>query len=265
MFFTLCGCDLSSADMHEIKLNKKKPTIIRVIKENEAHISTIYLKDILLENASFENIETSNRPLIGFFGDSLTCGYGLLDYKGLTFKTEYEEFTKSYAYLTSFALNMDYLVVARSGISIALKIYCDRLFKEVYDTVDMYQKCSFDRKVDYAVFNLGTNDSGAYSLMDEKDKEPSRQLFIKEFILLIERIIKDNPGVKIVIIYNMVLIEEKMNDAIKEVKEYIQNHYENKIELLKFIPNGDGGCGHPYYPNHEENSKLLIETIKKMG
>ena len=34
---------------------------------------------------------------------------------------------------------MDYSVVARSGISVAIPIYIEQLFKEIYDTVDMYE------------------------------------------------------------------------------------------------------------------------------
>ena len=248
-----------------ISINDLNKALIKVIKETETCVSNLYLEDIVLENASIDENIPHNRPLIGFFGDSLTCGYGLLDYHGTTYNTEYQEESIAYPHLCAEKLDMDYLIVARSGISVALKIYVDKLFKEIYDTVDMTRKCQYDRKLDYAVFNLGTNDNGAYSLLnDEKEKEESYRLFKKEYIELIEKVIKDNPGVKIVILYDMVILLEDTIKVIKEIYQYIKEHHDNQIELLRLNQNADGACGHPYYPAHEEAASMLAEVIKKM-
>ncbi len=243
--------------------NISDKALVRVIKLNETYLSSIYLSDIVLENATLGDILPSRRKLVGFYGDSLTCGFGLLEYKGAGFKMETEDFTKSYANLACSALNMDYSVVARSGISVILKIWCDKTFKEIYDTVDMLDKGILDRKLDYAVINLGTNDSGAYSLLKE-NKESALLEFKEEYINLLERIIRDNPGVKLILCHSMVYIFDEFINAIKESKEYINNHYDNPCEIIAFAPNGDGADGHPYWPAHEENSKLLVNAIKKL-
>ena len=244
--------------------NKEKEVIIRVIKVNETYVSSIYLDDIILNNARLIQTKHSNKPLIGFFGDSLTCGYGLLDYKKPDFSMEGEDFSKTYAYLACFHLNMDYTVVARSGISMALKIYIDQLFKEIYDTVDMFNKCEVDKNLDYAVINLGTNDNGAYSLLKE-NQESALKEFKKEYIALLERIIKDNPHVKIILCHSMVLLLKETINVIEEVKEYINKHYKNPCEVLAFVPNDEGGSCHPYYTAHEENAKLLVNAVNKLA
>ena len=243
----------------------EKELIIKVIKLNEVYISSMQLLDIKLSGAEFCEIKPSKKKLIGFFGDSLTCGYGLDDYHGLEFKTAGEDFTKTYACLACLALNMDYTVVARSGISVANPIYVDRLFMEIYDTVDMMEKCVDERKLDYAVINLGTNDANAFSLLnDEKEKKVALKTFEIKYKELVETIIKDNPGVKLVLSYRMVNINELFVDVIKEIKNFINNHYDNRCELLEFSPNSDGACSHPYKTAHEENAKLLVNLIKKM-
>ena len=246
-----------------IKLDVKDYTSIRIIKYNEVYLSAVYLEDIVLKNASFCELKPSDKKLIGFFGDSITCGYGLIDYQGTEFKMETEEFDKGYAYLTSKALNMDYLVVARSGISIGIKIWVDQLFNEIYDTVDMFEKCPTKHNLDYAVIYLGTNDqSGCYQ--QAEDKEKALQAFHQEYHILIDRIIKDNPNVKILICYNMIALTKLFVEAIKEKKQYIESHYSNPCRLVRFEADNNGSNGHPYVTAHEEGAKVLVEAIKSL-
>ena len=244
-------------------LSEQKRTVIKVIKLNETYISSIYLKDIVLNGAKFDELPASNKKMIGFFGDSLTCGYGLLELHGEDFKTETEDFTKAYPYLAVKALNMDYTVIARSGISVSLPIYVDKVFNEIYDTVDMYEKCETEKNLDYAVINLGTNDNGAYYQLSE-DKEKALFKFKQDYISLILQIIKDSPNVKIVICHNFVELLEEITDAIKDVYRLIKENAPNPIALVEFKTNSDGANFHPYYPAHEEASKILVEAIKNL-
>lgn len=244
-----------------IPLNNK--TTVRVVKLNEVYLSSIYINGIVLHNCMFEAIKPSNRKLIGFFGDSITCGYGVLDYHGEVFKMEGEDFTKTYARLACLALNMDYSVVARSGISMSIPIYCDKLFGEIYDTVDMYEKCEENRKLDYAVINLGTNDSGAYPIVFKGEDRPEEvELFKERYIALVKRIVDDNPGVKIVLVSQMLPLREEFIEAIIEVYNSLALSLKDNIKLLECVPNSDGASGHPYLNGHEEASKLLINAIK---
>lgn len=246
--------------------NQNKENIVRVIKVNETYVSSIYLDDIILNNAVMLDYKPSHKPLVGFFGDSLTCGFGLLDYQKPEFFMEGEDFTKTYAYLACSKLNMDYTVIARSGISVALKIWVDVLFKEIYDTVDMFDKCKVDKNLDCAVINLGTNDNGAYyANIKEEDQEKAKQSFFDEYLNLVNTIIKDNPNVKLILCHSMVHNDDTIIKPIEKVKEYIDTHYPNKSTILVFKPNGDGGAGHPFWPAHEENSKLLIQAIKELS
>ena len=236
-------------------------TEIRVIKYNEVYLSAIHLEDIVLQNASFAELKPRNKKLIGFFGDSITCGYGLDEFKGIGFKAHTENFSLDYAYLAAKELDFDYTVIARSGISIGIKIWIDQLFNEIYDTVDMFEKCPVEHNLDYAVINLVTNDNGGYYQV-AKDKEKALEEFHQEYYKLVERIIKDNPDVKIVITYGMCYLAELFMDEMKKVYEYLSKRFKNQFRLLEFKPNDDGADGHPYKTSHAENAKLLVEAIK---
>ena len=240
-----------------------KEHTIKIIKLNETYLSSIYLDDIVLFDAQFVLMEPSNKKLIGFYGDSITCGYGIMGKANQPFMMETEDFTKTYAYLACLALNMDYTVIARSGISVALKIWCDKEYHEIYDTVDMYEKGKDDRTVDYAVISLVTNDCTAYlNNVKEEDKPAALIIFKEEYIRLIDRIIKDNPNVKIVMAYNMLPIHPIFITALKETYEYAISHFQNPIHLVEFIPNDNGGACHPHYSEHKNNAKILVKAIK---
>jgi len=256
---------ISGENRINIKLNSDKKTTIRVIKENEAYLSSIALQDIVLDNATFGENKSSKRKLIGFFGDSITCGFGVVDYKGQEFKMETEEFSKTYAYLASFVLKMDYSAVCRSGISLAVPIFVNEKFEDIYDTVDYFQKGKEDRQLDYAVINLGANDRYAIlEIKDQFEKTKSIDLFKQKYIELISRIICDNPNVKIVIAYKMLPLENDIIEAIKEVYETASLQWSNKFEIVEFVPNDEGACNHPYKTAHEINAKILTDIIRKI-
>ena len=235
-------------------------TVVRVIKYNEVYLSAIYLEDILLENAIFGESKPLNKKLIGFFGDSITCGYGLDEFKGTGFKMSVENFSLTYAYLTAKALNLEYTVVARSGISIGIKIWVDKLFNEIYDTVDMFEKCPVEHNLDYAVINLGTNDNSGYFQAAE-DKEKALKEFHQEYTKLVDRIIKDNPNVKIVISYGMCYLSDLFMDEIKKLYENLSKQFKNDFRIVEFVPNDEGTDCHPYKTSHENNANLLIDAI----
>ena len=243
--------------------NKNDVTRVRIIKCNETYISSIYLKNVELENAQFVDIKPLKKSLIEFYGDSLTCGFGNLGKTPEEFKTSTEDFTKTYAYLASFALKMDYSVIAKSGISIALKIYCDKTFDEIYDTVDMFEKCDTNYHVDYAVINLGTNDMGAYNQLEERDGAP--EAFFLAYKSLVDKIISKNKDVKFILCSHMATTyHEDLGIQIQNIVKYIRRTYLNKVKLVEFTPNDGGSGSHPNILAHKENAKLLIEAIKSL-
>ena len=249
----------------EISL-KDSPDInkIKIIKLNETYFSAIYLNGILLLDAHFKNAKRDCKKVIGYFGDSVTCGFGNLDYHGEEFKMETEDFRKTYAYLAAEALGMTYSVVARGGMSVAFPIYNEKLIGDIYDTVDMYHECNRDENLDYAVINLGANDNSGYlQLTNDKDRKKSLVMFKQKYLELIERIIENNSNVKFILCFHMLPLEDSIINAIKEIYNTAKIMYKNQFELLECKPNTDGACCHPYWTAHEEASILLIKILEK--
>ena len=252
---------VSGKNLIEIPLNVACEQLhVKVIKLNEVYLSSLYLEDILLDNAELGELPP-RKKLIGLFGDSITCGFGLLDYHGESFSMESEDFSKTYGFLAAESLGMDCYAVARSGISLTLLIYCDTPFTRIYDTVDMFEKCPLGQPLDYAVINLGTNDHGCYCIMKEEEKEKALKEFSEEYYRLLERIVQDNKGVKLVLASNLIEIQECFLDAMKEAGNRIESKYGNPCRFVKFAPNSDGADNHPYMDAHKEAGALLAQTI----
>ena len=252
---------VSGKNLIEIPLNIACEQLhVKVIKLNEVYLSSLSLEDILLKDAELGELPP-RRKLIGFFGDSITCGYGLLDYHGESFSMESEDFGKTYAFLAAEELGMDCCIVARSGISLTLLIYCDTPFPQIYDTVDMFEKCPLGQPLDYAVINLGTNDHGCYCAMKEEEKGQALEKFSQEYFRLLERIVQDNKGVKLVLASNLIEIQECFLNAMEEAGKRIERKYGNPCRFVKFSPNSDGADNHPYMDAHKEAGALLVQTI----
>lgn len=235
---------------------------VKLLKYNETYVSSLYLEDITLINAKMGELKPENKKRIGFFGDSITCGYGNTERHGEGFTMEHEEFDRAYPFLIAQKLDMDYMVVARSGVSVSRQIWIDQLFDEIYDTVDMFNKCPVDDRLDYAIIALGTNDNGAYALAPEEEKPAALKKFVYDYLSLIGRIIKDNPGVSIVIAYNFVELLEDIKNAFKEIVECASKKYKNSIKLVELTPNAEGAAGHPYLDGHLVFAKEIINAMK---
>ncbi len=101
-----------------------------------------------------------------FFGDSITCGFGVLADSATTpYSTSDEDATKTYAYLTAKSLGADIRVCAISGQGIVCNCAGEHgtLFSEfyAYETRNGKQPHDFKSWVpDIVVINGGTNDNG---------------------------------------------------------------------------------------------------------
>lgn len=92
---------------------------MKVIKLSESCNSTIGIKDINVVSENGIHPSKNKTHKIEFIGDSITCGYGV-DAKDQneSFKTDTEDFSKTYAYKTAEALDADYSVVSYSGYGV---------------------------------------------------------------------------------------------------------------------------------------------------
>ena len=111
---------------------------IKVIKLNEAAFSNLTLMDISLTNVTQVAYDKGRKGIMEFYGDSITCGYGILGKTSDGFSMDSEDATKTYAYLASEALGYEPSLVSQSGISLAMNVFdSNQYFKDIW-----LKKCS---------------------------------------------------------------------------------------------------------------------------
>ena len=236
---------------------------IKLIKESEVYLSSLYLLSIIVDGGRILEKKKVSRKRVGFFGDSLTCGFGLAKRYAPEFTMDSEFFTKAFPYLVANRLNLDYRVIARSGISVACKIYCDLLFEEIIQTIDMYQFYPLEDDLDLAIVNLGTNDRNAFLLLDEKKKIDALNLFKDKYLDLLKMILKHNKDIKILICYNLAKMDSDFSDIYKKIKTEINKEYPKACYLVKLESDNSGASNHPYYLAHQKAATRIVKKIKE--
>ena len=255
---------------------KEKTVKIKIILLSEAVYGGIGIKNINL-NSCNSKVESPIKPinkkdlLIEFIGDSITCGYGVEAHnESENFTTSTENFSKSYAYLTSQQLNADYIIVAYSGYGIIFgdtpeeenefalipKIYTKTSKNEEYPGEWDFNK----RKVDIIVINLGTNDSGYI----KEDPEKRNDEFIQEYANFIKLVREKHQNSYILCTIGTMGV----NFVYPLIEEAVKLVGDNKVSCFE-SPQQDSedGLGANYHPSvktHEKLSKLVSEKISNI-
>lgn len=247
-------------------------TKITVMKLSEAMYSSFAISKI----ASYGNEDitpTEKRDLkIEFIGDSITCGYGIDEGAYGAFSTKTENFSKTYAYLTSQKLNADYSAVCFSGYGV-ISGYTDNGIKNDKLVMNEYDKAGLlsesepiwdfsGSENDLIVVNLGTNDASYCS-----DSYTRRLEFIDAYISLIEKVRQCNPSAYILCILG------DMNNSLfssieSAVSSYIEKSGDFRVEAFMTDFNmGENDIvinGHPGEKSNEYASEVLTEKINSL-
>ncbi len=195
-----------------------------------------------------------------FFGDSITCGYGVLgDFATRTYSTFEEDATKTYAYLTAKSLGADIRVCAISGQGICSNCAGEHgtLFSEFfeYETRDGKHMHDFTGWVpDVVVINGGTNDHGHASLEN----------FRAGCAAILARAREVYPNAHIFWAYGL------MGNRFAPVLESLFDelcHDDDKLHYVYFerITDGEiGANGHPGVRGQARGAKVLTEAIREV-
>lgn len=241
--------------------------IVDIIKNSESPVSQTAITEI-----EVDNIFEYNHPQkykLEFYGDSLTCGYGVLsDNAEDPFTSITESFVDGYAYLTSQNLNCDYSLVSVSGFPVyksrwnlgfPIDSVADMIsfsdYEEPYTMKDVIPWDNSLYKPGMVIINLGTNDESYFTpgtpWIDELvekhgsfDEVRNLKVYKDELSNLRLRIIKflddlfSNYGdIKVVYATGLLKIFEDVNNVINDtIKEYAKTtnkkvyRYEFKVQ-----------------------------------
>ena len=234
---------------------------IKLVKQTHVGLS---ISTLLSLNMKGELIDApkDKELLIEFVGDSITCGYGVVNYPTAGVKSyntaDYADASQAYAYKTSELLDADSSMISVSGwtlisgdSSVPEKVYNYTSYRR--STTDVYTP---SRAADVVVINLGTNDIG---------RDDYAEKFIPEAKAFVSAVREKNPDALIVFAYGMMMSGETLKDFEADVQTIVRElgASDAGVFAVKLPTNQAAGNGHPSIDGHTEAAKMLADFIKK--
>ena len=239
--------------------------IIRFVKLDEAFTS-ITLNDLDFVGCEWVRFDKKYEKKIGFYGDSITCGYGTDGSTPDAFALNTENFGHTYAYTCASALDYDYTVVAQSGLSICMNSWGSEIyFKDIYKTIDYTDPYNHKNDpVDIAVIALGTNDNTKFSTYSADEQKEKVELIYQGYVEIVEMMKEVNPETQFFFVYDLMLFQNGLiTTAIKGTTIYLNNKYgDGTAYMLEFTPDHAGSGAHPGAQASMEDGRILAEFIQ---
>lgn len=251
---------------YQYSFKDNKERLVDIVKANEANDNVFELAEFKVNGALLEyDHKYSYKARV--YGDSTVAGFGILDKSGVASVHNCDS-VRDFCYHALYELNMKMDILSASGYGLTFSIYTCPQNIGIIDFVDKVAVNSHttwndDEKYDILLISLGTNDDSYIQENKGQDKE-NIQKFIKKYQSLIDHELKQNPEIKILMIYGT-LKEERLyylyEQTYKELKPLYKNLYIHKF-------NGDDSAisNHAYVTAHNamaEELKTIIKTILK--
>ena len=273
--------DQKEIRLEVIRSESKKACLVEVVKVSESAMSTVALSSIETDDEAKIRPAENKKHIIEFAGDSITCGYGVDDEVAEhNFKTDTEDATKAYAYLTAKKLNADYSLVSLSGYGIIsgfsgdgerrpdqlLPTYYEKMgfcYGSMNGVYPQDVQWNFKQIVpDVVVINLGTNDQSF-----TRGKEELCEEYCAEYQRFIRNIRKNNPNAYILCMLG-VMGEALCPMAQKAVDQYRAETGDNRISFHAFteqLPeDGRAADWHPSQLTHRKVAEKLSAIIQEI-
>ncbi len=258
-----------------------------LLKASECENGTVRIDSIRTDAESIAPTPAKERA-IEFIGDSITCGYGVdAPNENEHFSTRTEDGTKTYAYKTAQALDMDYSMVSFSGFGI-ISGYATNGKRNTTSTVPQYyDKLGFSWWTDFdngdpqmsavdwdfnaftpdvIVVNLGTNDNSYINgVKTSADKQAEREAYTAEYKEFIKLLREKNPDAYILCTLG-IMGQELYDYMAKAVDEYVSETGDENVSAFKFdvqdMNDGLGADWHPSDTTHTKAANALVEELK---
>ncbi|MCH5268760.1 MAG: GDSL family lipase [Lachnospiraceae bacterium] len=223
---------------------------------------------------------------IEFFGDSITCGYGVEgDVDNLEFNTAEENPMKSYSMITAGLLDAEANLVSWNGKGV-ISAYVGDVENVDADTSwlmpDLYPYTDAGRERDYfgtpreqwelwnfsdykpqlVIIYLGTNDASYTREIPERNKR-----FEDAYVNMLGMIREKNPGVSI--LCTIGTMDPRLNETIEgSVARYKRENPDCNIRFVllpeQIEEDGLGTFWHPTEATNRKSAKIIAEAAKEM-
>ncbi|EFA85965.1 esterase [Heterostelium album PN500] len=239
--------------------------IITLIKRTEASLGVIGFYGFMVDQAAVIVLPPSFPRKLEFFGDSITCGYGIDALAPCPFTPQTENNFDTYEYIISRQLSTQLHTACWSGKGLVrnydspnitstnpMPIYLPRTLAN-----NASLEWDFANYVpDAVVINLGTND---YSTQPS----PPENLFEQTYINLIQTINNWYPNKPKIFLVCGPMISGAVCDYVESVSETVESA--TYIDLQNILDDSDYGCnGHPNQSGHAKMAEIAYPIIQKV-
>lgn len=271
---------LHSYDIYQS--DERREVSVRIMKYSENAFGMVAISKIDIGDGEILQLKETDKKLIEFIGDSITCGYGI---EGIvekdTFTTAQENPWEAYACLTARKLDADYELVSWSGNGI-ISHYVEEnineprldkpLMPQLYPYADLelesrlgkkseYTVWAPERRPDIVVIHLGTNDCSFAREIPERN-----EMYYKEYMEFVKQLRKLHP--KAAMICMLGVMDRRLNPTLEKAVEQIKREGDENVFYLDTpLQKDEDGIGadcHPSKITHEKVAKLLSSFINNL-
>ena len=224
------------------------------------------------QNTSILTAPPSPKRKIEFYGNSITCGYGMEDSSGNDSRNGYfQNNYLSYAALTARHFNAQYSCIARSGIGIMIS-WDPLIMPEMYDRLDATDpnsKWNFNQYTpDVVVVDLFQNDSWLINMPGHEqfkhrfgNAAPGREYIVAAYKSFIEKLRNKYPKAHIICSLGNMDATRPGSPWTGYVQQAVEQLKDAKIytHFFKF----KNTPGHPKTSEQKDMAVSLIDFIKK--
>ena len=216
------------------------------------------------EGAEVKAAPVGKNTKISFFGDSITCGYGVLGKEtDDEFFTHQEDVTRSYAFLTAEKLKADWQIVAVSGQGVVLNSSGERGYpiSQYFEHCSAFLKNQFDHsswQPQAVVINIGTNDCNA---------KADAGIFRQAADRLLSQVRSAYPLAHIVWMFGLMggSLAEVIRDVVEEKKLSDKNISFLPVPCISREKNQIGARWHPNVNGQKMAAELLTLHLLKVA
>ena len=252
--------------------------VVEFTKKTEAMVGSLTVKEILLEGIP-STLPQAARRRIEFLGNSITCGYGVLDsVKEHHFSPYSEDFTASFAALSARALGAEVQVVAYSGKGLSRNYGggTDSTVPQLFSLAGFPPRSKpwnpSRWKPDAVVIDLGTNDFSQAPLPDSAHWEATWMDFL-------ETIRKAHGDIPLVLVNGPMLSDNwpldakgKALPALSRVRQHLRNvalRAKTKgfasVSVVDLTPSSsERGYGAVWHPSRSQQSLNASELTRHL-
>ena len=241
--------------------NNEGEHIVDIVKANEAKDSLMSIEDLEINGELLEYDHQYDKKVM-IYGDPTIAGYGILSHDVASIETS--DGVRDFAFHALYELNYDMDIVCASGHGLSFSAYTNPKTIGIYDYIDKVavgSDFSWNSKTkhDILIISLGCNDA-SYIAEQPNRKEELTKMFIKKYQSLIDREIKLNSEVKILMIYGT-LKEKQAYSLIEETYATLKPLYKN-LYIHKFDGDNSGAANHAFVTAHDKMAEELKAVIK---